>query len=262
MPATAAQPGFGVRPAADQSPEEYNRVGAEYYQALLQKFNGDERAATAAYNAGPGRVQSNMAANQGRMNEAQLPQETQGYLGKVFNAIIPSAQAGTLPPGQAQRAPTITPTAPVAPQQMQPAATQQMQPQMQIDEQGNRLITNADGTTTVLGQDNRPLAAGGMVPQDTPQFRNRLFEEAGKDPYKWMEIAKNPEYAQFPAMQTVAKEQTRALLEQDFQMDKAKEQATQAIAAASSGDPKASRAIADELKNQDGSWVLKPTIGR
>ena len=262
MPSTAASPGFGVRPAADQTPEEYNRVGQEYYQALLKKYNGDERAAAAAYNAGPGRVDSNMAANAGQLNPAQLPRETQGYLGKVFNAMIPSAQAGTLPVGQAQRAPTITPpaapTAPISPQAMAQGAAQ---PRMQIDDEGNRLITNADGTTTILGPNNRPLMAGGMEPRDTPEFRNRLFEEAGKDPFKWMEISKQPEFAQFPAMQTVAKEQARALLEQDFKMSAAKEQATQAIQAAASGDPKAGRAIADELKNQEGSWVKMILLG-
>jgi len=260
MPATAANPGYGVKPAQAQTPEEYNRVGAEYYQALLKQFNGDERKAAAAYNAGPGRVQQNMARNGGQMNEGQLPKETQGYLGKVFNAMIPSAQAGTLPAGQAQRAATISPQGPVAPGQL-PQMGQQVQPQMQIDDNGNRLITNADGTTTVLGPDNKPLAAGGMEARDTPEFRNRLFAEAGKDPFKWMEIAKNPEYAQFPAMQTVAKEQTRNLLEQEFQMNNAKEQTTKLVAAAAQGDPRASRAIADELKSQQGSWAKMILLG-
>jgi len=263
MPATAASPGFGVRPAQAQTPEEYNRVGQEYYQALLKKYNGDERAAAAAYNAGPGRVDKNIAANAGQLNPAQLPRETQGYLSKVFDAIIPSAQAGTLTDAQRRGAPTITPpaapTAPVAPQAM--AAQSAAQPRMQIDEEGNRLITNADGTTTILGPNNRPMMAGGMEPRDTPEFRNRLFEEAGKDPFKWMEISKQPEFAQFPAMQTVAKQQARALLEQEFKMNSAKEQATQAIAAAAQGDPKAGRAIADELKNQEGSWVKMILLG-
>jgi len=103
MPATANAPGFGIRPAQAQTPEEYNRVGQEYYQAMLKKFDGNEQAAVAAYNAGPGRVDQNMRKNQGQLNVAQLPQETQGYLnkvlggvGKVVNAVIPSAQAGTL----------------------------------------------------------------------------------------------------------------------------------------------------------------------
>jgi len=91
MPATAANPGYGVRPAQSQTPEEYNRVGREYYQALLKQFGGDEQKAAAAYNAGPGRVQQNIQRNQGMMNVSQLPQETQGYLQKVgFN---PQAQA-------------------------------------------------------------------------------------------------------------------------------------------------------------------------
>ena len=85
MPATAASPGYGVRPAQAQTPEEYNRVGSEYYQAMLKKF-GNPEAAAAAYNAGPGRVQQNIQQNQGVMNVSQLPRETQGYLQKVgFN---------------------------------------------------------------------------------------------------------------------------------------------------------------------------------
>lgn len=100
MPATAANPGYGVRPAQSQTPEEYNRVGREYYQALLRQFGGDEQKAAAAYNAGPGRVQQNIRQNQGQMNVGQLPQETQGYLQKLGQSVsnmIPSAQASTLP---------------------------------------------------------------------------------------------------------------------------------------------------------------------
>jgi len=100
MPATARNPGFGITPARDESPEEYNRVGAEYYQAMLQKFGGDKAKAAAAYNAGPGRVDQNIRANQGQMNVSQLPRETQGYLqklGNVVGSVIPSAEAGTVP---------------------------------------------------------------------------------------------------------------------------------------------------------------------
>jgi soluble lytic murein transglycosylase len=100
MPATAANPGYGIRPAQAQTPEEYNRVGKEYYQAMLKKFGGNQQAAAAAYNAGPGRVQKNMQANAGQMNTQQLPRETQGYLqklGQMAGNMIPSAQAGTVP---------------------------------------------------------------------------------------------------------------------------------------------------------------------
>lgn len=118
MPATARQPGYGIRPAASQTPEEYNRVGQEYFQAMRKQFPGNEQAAIAAYNAGPGRVQQNMRANQGQMNVAQLPRETQGYLQKVGNMVsnmIPSAQAGTLPPQAQQARPSQAPA-----QQTQP----------------------------------------------------------------------------------------------------------------------------------------------
>lgn len=295
MPATAMQPGYGVpdiftlaqqrgMEVPDRSEATAKQLlgnqalnqefGQNYKNAMLQRFGGDQAAATAAYNAGPGRVGQNMANNAGQMNTAQLPQETQGYLGKVMsglgnvvNAVIPSAQASTLPPGQAQRPATITPGAmPAVAQQPTPVApsampTQQDIPRMTIDDAGNKTIMNPDGTTVLLGPDNRPLAAGGMEPRDTPQFRNRLFEEAGKDPLKWMEIAKSPDYAQIPALQTVAKQQARALFEQEFKMDGAKEQTTKLVAAAGAGDAKAGRAIADELKKQEGSYVKMILLG-
>ena len=98
MPATAQQPGFGIQPAQSQTPEEYNRVGQEYYQALLKKYNGDEQRAAAAYNMGPGAVDRNIAQNQGQFNVGQAPKETQGYLGRVLNAVVPSAQAAPVAP--------------------------------------------------------------------------------------------------------------------------------------------------------------------
>lgn len=105
MPATAAAPGFGVRPAQDQSAAEYNRVGQDYFNALLQRYGGDREKALAAYNAGPGRVDRNLAANQGQLNVGQLPTETQGYIPRVMNriagSVFPAAQAAPAPTAQA-----------------------------------------------------------------------------------------------------------------------------------------------------------------
>ena len=100
MPATAANPGFGVQPATPEeiaTPEGNAAFGQRYYQGLLQHFGGDQAKATAAYNAGPGAVQKNMQANAGQMNTRQLPQETQNYLQKVLGAVNPisTAQAAT-----------------------------------------------------------------------------------------------------------------------------------------------------------------------
>lgn len=114
MPATAANPGFGIRPAASQTPEEYNRVGQEYFQALLQKYNGDEQKAIAAYNMGPGAVDRNIAQNQGQFNVSAAPQETQSYLRRVgervLGAMVPSAQAAA----------PVAPTAAVQPARVVP----------------------------------------------------------------------------------------------------------------------------------------------
>jgi hypothetical protein len=57
MPATARDPGYGVRPIDDpRDPEEALRFGAEYMRAMLDRYNGDYKLALAAYNAGAGAV--------------------------------------------------------------------------------------------------------------------------------------------------------------------------------------------------------------
>lgn len=57
MPATARDPGFGIKPIADpRDPEESLRFGAEYMRAMLDRYDGDYSLALAAYNAGPGAV--------------------------------------------------------------------------------------------------------------------------------------------------------------------------------------------------------------
>jgi hypothetical protein len=63
MPNTLRDPGFGVTPARDNSPAEMERVGRDYFDALLQKYGGNQQMALAAYNAGPGRMDGLLAAN-------------------------------------------------------------------------------------------------------------------------------------------------------------------------------------------------------
>jgi hypothetical protein len=110
----------------------------------------------------------------------------------------------------------------------------------------------------------QPAAASGAVaaaPTAAPAAATpeSMFEAAGKDPFAWMKLAQDKTLP--PATQMAAKQHAHELLTQEFNMGKAKEQATAAITAAASGDPKASRAIADELKNQEGSWVKMILLG-
>lgn len=53
LPSTAHDPGYGVTPAANDSAEEYDRVGTDYINALAKHY-GSPQAALAAYNMGPG----------------------------------------------------------------------------------------------------------------------------------------------------------------------------------------------------------------
>jgi hypothetical protein len=95
MPATAKNPGYGIKPAADDSPDEYNRVGREYLGAMVKEFGGDLKKAWAAYNAGPGAVEAAMKKSEKSAKLAQgdpnigpvdwlnfMPKETREYVEK------------------------------------------------------------------------------------------------------------------------------------------------------------------------------------
>lgn len=79
MPKTILDPGFGVAPAKDKSPDEIARVGKDYLQAMKQKY-GDTEKALIAYNWGPGSTDKWIAAG---ANPDKLPQETKTYVERV-----------------------------------------------------------------------------------------------------------------------------------------------------------------------------------
>ena len=79
MPATARDPGFGVKPARADSPAEFNRVGREYLNALLQRYGGDPAKMWGAYNWGPGNLDTALQRH-GADWLAHAPAETRAYV--------------------------------------------------------------------------------------------------------------------------------------------------------------------------------------
>jgi hypothetical protein len=71
---TQRDPGYGVTPAKDSSVEEKNRVGEDYFKAMLSKFK-DPKLAAMAYNWGPGNVQKWLESDK----KMPIPQETRQY---------------------------------------------------------------------------------------------------------------------------------------------------------------------------------------
>jgi len=227
MPATAAAPGFGIRPAQAQTPEEYNRVGQEYYQAMLKKFGGDTQKAAAAYNAGPGRVQQNMQANAGQMNVQQLPRETQGYLQKIGQTVsnmIPSAQAATLPPA--------APVAPTAMPQAAPSARPLSTFQGQTNEFGGMESPRAP-SSYVLGTQmgNQGIRIPGLTPvgqmpapvDQTTQAITR-YQSIQDNPEELMKLGFSSDAAVPDFLRERAKGRTAELITQQREMAVAREQ--------------------------------------
>lgn len=89
LDATARSPGYGVKPAQADTPEEYNRVGREYALAL-RKLYGDEGGA-AAYNMGPG------AYEKYRAGKRSMPTETRNYIAGLGAGIGAGADTTRLP---------------------------------------------------------------------------------------------------------------------------------------------------------------------
>lgn len=100
MDATNLDPGYGVKPAKDSSPEERARVGRDYLDAMVKEFKGDIPMALAAYNAGPGAVQKAVeAANKQRTSNwlGNMPAETQAYVAKITKEFGQGAGAPAMP---------------------------------------------------------------------------------------------------------------------------------------------------------------------
>lgn len=123
MPGTLRDPGFGVRPAQNDSDAERERVGRDYLQAMIAKYPGRLDHALAAYNWGPGNVDDWIAAG---ADPAKLPKETREYIPKVMARLgmeqpaqpqQTERAAGTQQPQQAP-APSTSPVGTLSPEQV------------------------------------------------------------------------------------------------------------------------------------------------
>ena len=82
MDATNLDPGFGVMPARDASPDERARVGRDYARAMFERY-GEAPKALAAYNAGPGRLDRVLKENPEDWLSL-MPGETQNYVSSIL----------------------------------------------------------------------------------------------------------------------------------------------------------------------------------
>ena len=97
MPATARDPGFGVRPLDPAGGlEEQRRFSDDYYGAMLRRYKGDREAARIAYNGGPARADAWLKAGR---DDSVIPRESADYYKKIQRQLTP----GTAMAGEATR---------------------------------------------------------------------------------------------------------------------------------------------------------------
>lgn len=95
MPKTVRDPGFGVRPAKDNSPNELARVGRDYAAVMLRRYNNNPTAAAVAYNWGPGNADKWVKRG---ADFSALPKETQNYVTRITGQMGVPIAAKRVPP--------------------------------------------------------------------------------------------------------------------------------------------------------------------
>jgi hypothetical protein len=256
MPATAQKPGFGIRPASDQTPAEYNRVGQEYYQAMLNKYPGQPELARAAYNAGPGAVDAAIKKSmmEGGSPIDYLPKETQGYVQKTGGnvrmqggklKVEPQAQQPQ-PQPQAQQQPPAPAQQPPAPAQQQPPAPAPAAPEPQSP------------YSLASGQPSQGLSVPGMAPVTEqpamgalPEAQQR-FQSIQDDPSALLQYRNDANVPE--PLRRRAGERASELLNSERNLSRAEARRDELIA---SGDGKA---IANAMqgrgaKGEEGNWL-------
>lgn len=96
LDSTNLDPGYGVKPAQDDSPEERARVGRDYLAAMVREYKGDVAKAMAAYNWGPGNLDKAITEHGDNWLE-HAPQETRNYVTRGMREFGQGAGAGPRP---------------------------------------------------------------------------------------------------------------------------------------------------------------------
>ena len=91
MPETGRNPGYGVQPLQNDSPEENMRFGRDYLNAMIKANGGDVNKGLSAYNQGQGNLQKNGIINQGYVDSVK---HNSGD--KIIDASNPVIQAAVM----------------------------------------------------------------------------------------------------------------------------------------------------------------------
>lgn len=86
MPATARDPGFGLRPANPNDPADMNRLGRQYRAVMERRYGGDLAKMWAAYNAGPRQVDKAVKRYGSGWLRA-MPAETRAYVARNVRQV-------------------------------------------------------------------------------------------------------------------------------------------------------------------------------
>jgi len=185
MPETARDPGFGVTPMQNMSPQENMRVGRDYFDAMSQKYGGDTAKALAAYNYGPAAVDNLIQSGQYPQG---LPQETKDYVQKVLGGL--SQQT---PPPQQTQATVESPklTGPIAGTPL--GAKMEAEAQLRMQEEFLKQKAKSDETLQGAKKFDKALSVmaekykkldnmGGMVRAGAPVLDN-LGASVAANPY-------------------------------------------------------------------------------
>jgi hypothetical protein len=90
MPGTIKDPGFGIRPADLNNPDDIARVGREYFEKMLGRYQ-DPKLASIAYNWGPGNTDKWLSAG---ADPKKLPAETRNYVANMAEGGITGLAGG------------------------------------------------------------------------------------------------------------------------------------------------------------------------